>query len=517
MNGAELLLKTAIEAGVEICFANAGTTELYLVAAFDSVQGIRPILGLFEGVCTGAADGYGRMKQRPAMNLLHLGPGLANGIANLHNARRAGTPVLNVIGEHATWHRQYDPPLNMDIGSLAKTVSGWHRVSESAGDIARDTAEAVSATLYGQISTLIVPSDYQWSECTANPYRIPSFRFDEPDSKVIEEAATLIRKSTKPALLLGGSALRLNGLDAAARIQAATGCDLLSVTFPAYHDRGEGLPVLTRLPYFPEQVLPVLAGYDSVVLAGATEPVSSFGYPGVSSRFLKEEQTRIRIDGAQQDPADALSALADMVVSPFSPSRRSKDPVLARLELPAVPSGTLDPKKLCAVIAALQPEDCIVVDEGICSSFWYQMLAPTLRRHSYLTLTGGSIGMGMPCALGAALACPERKVINIQADGSAMYTLQALWTQAHTQADVVTLICSNRKYFTIEFECRRAGCIPGADAMDLIGIDHPPVDWVRLGRGMGVRAVSVATAEELASELKSALKESGPHLIEVVI
>jgi len=274
---------------------------------------------------------------------------------------------------------------------------------------------------------------------------------------------------------------------------------------------------LTRVPYFPELALPTLAGYDSVIFAGAPEPVSFFGYQGGSSQLLREEQARLRIDETGQNPVDALTALADLLVSAHAPSRRSEGPVRARLDLLEMPTGELDPDKMCAVIAALQPDDCIVVDEGLCSTFKYNLIANTVRRHSYLTLTGGSIGQGMPCALGAALACPDRKVINIQADGSAMYTVQALWTQAHTGANVVTLICSNRKYFTIEFECRRAGYPPGPSAMDLMKIDQPNIDWASIGRGMGVPAVSVTTAEELALKLEDALKESGPYLIEIVL
>src|SRR5512135_166615 len=157
MNGANLLVKTAIRMGIEVCFANAGTTEMPIVVALDSTPGIKASLGLFEGVCTGAADGYGRMLDKPAMTLLHLGPGLANGIANLHNARRARSPVLNVVGEHATWHRPTDPPLAMEIEGLAKTVSGWRRTTSSPAEIALDLASAVTATRVGQVATLIVP------------------------------------------------------------------------------------------------------------------------------------------------------------------------------------------------------------------------------------------------------------------------------------------------------------------------------------------------------------------------
>jgi len=516
MNGAEIILKTARDAGVEICFANAGTTELTLVAAFDTVSGIRPVLGLFEGVCTGAADGFGRMKQKPAMTLLHLGPGFANGIANLHNARRARTPVFNIIGQHASWHLTADPPLNMDIACLVKTVSGWQRSSRSVNALAQDTADALAASLYGQISTIIVSADYQWSEYEGKSVKMPHFEFDSFDQKKIEAAAKLIKKSTKPALVLGGRTLRKPGLTTAAKIKAATGCDLLMVTFPAYFDSGEGSPLLKRIPYFPEQASALLGEYDSFILVGAEEPVALFGYKGGKSHYLANSQKWIRIDTEKQDAAAVLQALAEELGA--SSSKDNISSLLAKYELPPPPTGKLTAQKMCAAIAALQPENCIIVDEGVTSSASYYSIAPTLKPYSHLTLTGGAIGQGMPCALGAALACPDRKVINIEADGSAMYTLQALWSQAHEKTNVITLICSNRKYFTIEYECLRAGYSSlGKEAKALMSLDNPPLDWVKLSRGMNVPAVSVSTAEELVKELKAALNQSGPHLIEVVL
>jgi acetolactate synthase I/II/III large subunit len=515
MNGAEMVLQTAKNAGVEICFANAGTTELSLVAAFDTIGGIRPVLGLFEGVCTGAADGYGRMARKPAMTLLHLGPGFANGIANLHNARRARTPLLNIIGEHASWHLASDPPLNMDIAALAGTVSGWQRTSRSADTLAQDTAEALAAARCGQIATLIVPADYQWAECKEGKITVPQSGFAAPNVRKIEQAAELIRKSVKPAIILGGSTLRKAGLGAAAKIKAATGCDLLMATFPAYFDSGAGFPLLKRIPYFPEMVLKLLGEYDAFILAGADTPIAFFGYPGGQSSLLSENQKSIRIDEGNQDAEAMLQLLAETL---GASAKTDVSSVLAKYEAPEMPSGSLNPQKMCAVIAALQPENCIVVEEGVTAAFAYYSLAPKLKPYSHLTLTGGAIGQGMPCALGAALACPDRKVINIEADGSAMYTLQSLWSQAHEKANVTTIICSNRKYFTIEYECRRAGCAklgPGSRA--LIDLTDPPLDWVSLGRGMNVPSVPATTAEELAKELRQALNEPGPHLIEAIL
>jgi acetolactate synthase-1/2/3 large subunit len=517
MIGAEIILRTAADAGVEICFANAGTTELPLVAALDAVKSIHPVLGLFEGVCTGAADGYARMKEKPALTLLHLGPGFANGIANLHNARRAGSPMLNIVGQHATWHIAADPLLNMDIASLAKTVSGWYRQSESAEDLSRDTAEGLAACSCGRISTLVVPSDVQWTEQKWEKAGIPQSAFDQIDEAAIGEARVLLAGARKPALVLGGRALRAPGLRAAARIQAKTGCDLLRITFPAYCDAGVGLPVVRPIPYVPAEARALLNPYDCVILAGTDEPVAFFGYRDGKSFLLSPDQRRSRIDTDRQDSAVALEALAEVLDGPAN--REETGRVLARHVLPELPSvGPLNPEKMCAIIAALQPEDAIIVDEGVTSTAPYYSFAPFLKRHSQLFLTGGAIGEGIPLALGASLACPDRKVINIEADGSAMYTVQALWSQAREKANVITVICSNRKYKIIELECLVAGYGSlSPEVKGLISLAGPALDWVSLSKGLGVPAVSAATTEELAAAFKAALNGSGPHMIDALL
>ncbi len=515
MNGAELVLKTALAAGVDICFANPGTTELPFVGALDTVPGIRAVLGLFEGVCTGAADGYGRMLGKPAMTILHLGPGLANGIANLHNARRAHTPILSLTGEHASWHRSADPPLRMDIEALAGTVSGWQRTCESAADLSRDTAEAVAAAMRGQIAELIMPHDCQWSECPDETIITHDFSFDPLDDAAIESAARLLRTDTKSLMLLGGRALLRPGLQAAARIRAATGCDLLAETFPAHMERGMGIPPVDRFPYFPEHAATVLSKYQMVVLAGTSEPVAFFGYPNMISRLLSEKQQTCSLVGPGGNVCDALEHLADAVDAP-----RTMPDVAAttrRLQ-PQLPVGKITRNELAAILAALQPENAIVVDESVTASMAHYLLTATAEPHSLLTLTGGSLGMGMPCAVGAALACPDRPVIGFQADGSAMYTVQALWTQAREALDITTLICSNRSYDILKLELVRAGHAPnGQNALALTDLKNPSIDWVNISQGMGVPAVYVDTAEQLAKELARALREPGPHLIEVAL
>ncbi len=515
MNGAEMLVRTAVDAGIEVCFANAGTTEMPIVMAFDAVPGIRPVLCLFEGVCTGAADGYGRMREFPAMTLLHLGPGFANGIANLHNARRARTPIVNVIGDHATWHAAADAPLTMNIEGLAETVSGWVCMSGDADTISQDMADTISVALQGQVSTIVVPQDHQWMQCTDDSIVLPYFAYDPVDKGRIEEAARFIKSSQKTAIIMDGKALRKRGLHAAARIKAAAGCDLISVTFPSCMDRGAGLPSLPRIPYFPEQAAGMLSGYDTIIFAGAKEPVAFFGYENGISYLLDDDSRRIHITGDRQNPAEAMEALADALGAPSAETALRETG--AAYSVPPLPEGKLTPEKACTVLAALQPDNAIIVEEGLTSGFAYYPQAASLAPHSFFTITGGAIGQGIPCATGAALACPDRYVINLEADGSAMYTVQGLWTQAREDLNVTTLICSNRSYFILQVEMMRAGITsPGQHAMSLCSLSSPTIDWVSLSRGMGVPAESVEHAEDLARELKKALEEPGPHLIEMV-
>ena len=513
MNGAEIILKTAAGAGIDVCFTNPGTTEMPLMCAFDAVSGITPHLGLFEGCCTGAADGYGRMAGKPAMTLLHLGPGLGNGIANLHNARRGGTPVLNVIGEHATWHRKVNAPLTMDIESLAQTVSGWQRTCTSVEKVSQDTAEAVAAALKGQVATLIVPSDVQAAECT----REEICRIEPADPAIdgasVHQAAEALRSNLETALILGGRALSKEGLTAAERIRAKTGCDLLAERAPARIEKGAGLPKVDTIPYFPRQALERLAQYRVAVLAGADEPVTFFGWPGYPSRLLEKTEHICRILADNNALVQALSDLADAL---DAPGAAASDPDRKQGNKLNLPEGVLTADKACIILAALQPETAIVVNESITSGGAYLSLASDAPPHTMMALPGGSIGYGIPCSVGSAVACPQRPVIDFQADGSAMYTLQGLWMQAREALNVTTLICSNRSYQILKVELRRAGVTtPGRHLRQLTPLDSPAIDWVAVSQGLGVPAVSVARCEDMIKELRKALEEQGPHLIEL--
>ena len=512
MTGADILIKTALACGIEICFANAGTTEIPLVVALDRQPGIAAVLGLFEGVCTAAADGYGRMKNSPALALLHLGPGFANGIANLHNARRASSPVINLIGEHATWHKAADPPLAMSIERLTSTVSAWERTADSVETLSNDMAEAVRASRKGQVASLIVPNDVQLAQIPEVKIHRLALSSQLPNRNLIDASARVLReKGHRAALLLGGPGLFGRGLEVAGSISAATDCLLLS-SRAGRVDRGAGLPLVQRIPYFSKIAIRELTSrIDTVVVVGSQDPVTFFGYPGIPSYIFGSDKEVVRPWKQGQDVIPVLEALHDAVGG-----NRRKGTAVSGLSRPELPGGRLTAEKACRVLAALQPEGCIVVEEGISSALAYYPLTEHLPYFSLLGVSGGATGYGLPCAVGAALACPDRKVITLEADGSALFTVQALWTQAQQGLDIVNLILSNRSYNSVKVELLRGGMnTAGPTSRALTEIDHPPIDWLSLAKGFGLHATAVETAGGMAAELKRSLSEKGPSLIEV--
>lgn len=515
MNGAEIIIKTAVAAGIDICFANPGTTEMPLVAALDTVPGIRAKLGLFEGCCTGAADGYGRMAEKPALTLLHMGPGLANGIANLHNAYRAGTPVVNIVGDHASWHKPLDAPLTMNIEALAGVIPGWQRTCTSVATASEDMAEAISAALSGQVSTLIVPHDIQWSDIRDDVIHTPFFSYDPIDEGAVQAAVECLNGDGKTLIILGGSALKDAGLKAAERIRQKTGCELFYDTFPARIERGVGRPAVKRVPYFPEHASERLAQYQSVITIGTKPLVSFFGYKDIDCRIMGNHQKLVKLNPGKQDHRRVLEYLADRVGAEDDASEKASQEPRADTVLP---EGNLTGKRICRILAALQPEHAIIVEEAVTSGGTYNSVSAKAPPHSLLTLTGGSLGQGMPCAVGAALACPDRPVVSFQADGAGMYTMQSLWMQAREALNVTTLICSNRSYDILKMEYQRAG-IPvfGKNAASLMSLDNPCIGWTKLSEGMGVSAVTVNSCAQLIAEMKNAFTSKGPHLIEMVL
>lgn len=514
MNGAESLVSTLVACGVDVCFTNPGTSEMHFVAALDKVDGMRAILGLFEGAVTGMADGYGRMKEKPAATLLHLGPGLANGLANLHNARRAATPIVNIVGDHATYHAQYDAPLASDIAGFARPVSAWVHTSMSPKTIGADGARAVQAARAapGQIATLILPADTAWLEADRAASALPVAEPAPVSDRAIDEAAQMLRNGKRTAILLRGAVLKAAGLETAGRIRAKSGARLMCDTFAPRLARGAGFVGVERIPYFAEQIIDFLKDVEQLILIGSKPPVSFFAYPGKPSWCVPETCKILYLAHAHEDGAAALEALADTIHAPRTPAER------VALALPELPRGHLNAYVAGQVIGHFLPEGAIVSDESATAGLGVAMFTATARAHDLLSLTGGSIGQGVPLATGAAVACPDRKVVCLQGDGGAMYTLQALWTQAREKLDVTTVIFANRSYAILNVELMRVGAEnPGPKALSLFDLRNPELSWVSLAQGMGVEASRATTAEELAEQFSSAMAGRGPRLIEAVI
>ena len=508
------LLEGAVRAGVDVCFANPGTSEIDLVSVIDDVPEMRTVLALFEGVCSGMADGYGRMLDKPALALYHMGVGIANAGANLHNARRAHTPVVNIVGDHATHHVAYDAPLGSDVESLARPVSNWVGIPTSPEDLLKLTQQAIveSMRLPGGVSTVIMPSDLARAQ-TGQIENFPMPSAASPAlSEDIERAAEVLRGDGKAALYLGGRALRHEGLTAANRVAAATGCRVLSEPFPARTERGAGIPPVERLPYFPEDVLDRLKDVETLIVVGSTPPVSFFYYDGYPSSLVPKGCEVLPLAQPEHDLVTTLEQLAEAV------GARPDKPEAPELKIPDPPSGELDTKTMGQAIANLLPENAIIADESATSGGPAYYFTRTAQPHTSMTLTGGGIGLGLPLAAGAAIACPDRPVIAFEADGSGMYTNQALWTMARENLNVTTIICSNRAYQILQVELARAGTTnrrPKADSLTSLG--NPDINWAKLAEGMGVPGVQATTAESFHAELAKAIAERGPHLIEAVL
>ncbi|GAA3572848.1 acetolactate synthase large subunit [Amycolatopsis ultiminotia] len=513
MNGAQSLIRTLVDSGVEVCFSNPGTSEMHFVAALDSVPEMRGVLALFEGVVTGAADGYARITGKPAATLLHLGPGLGNGLANLHNTRRAHTPVVNVIGDHATYHKPLDAPLESDIDALTGWLEGWSRRSGHTKDVGADAAAAVAAAqdAPGRIASLILPADASWGEggetCAPIPPRAPQ----PVDATTVKAVAEALRSGEPVALLIGGDACHEAGLLATSRIAQATGAKAFTETFPARLERGAGLPNIERLGYLAEQAKYQLDGVRHLIIAGTRAPVSFFAYPGTPSELTPDGAQVHVLATPGQDVTTALGEVAALVAA-------DTEPALQEATRPAVPSGPLTPQNWVDAIGALLPENAVIVDETNTSGLLLPAATAGAPRHDVLTLTGGAIGYGMPVAVGAAVAAPRRPVINLESDGSAMYTISALWTQARENLDVTTVVLNNNAYAILRMELQRVGAAgDGPRAKDLLDLGRPDLDFVKIAEGMGVPATRATTAEELAEQFARAVAEPGPHLIDAAV
>ncbi|MCB1678720.1 MAG: acetolactate synthase large subunit [Halioglobus sp.] len=515
MNGAESLLNTLINNDITVCFTNPGTSEMHFVAALDEVEGMRCVLCLFEGVLSGAADGYARMARKPASTLLHLGPGLGNALANIHNAKKGHVPMVNIVGDHATYHLQYDAPLTADIEGIARPVSDWVHTARSPRDIARDTAEAIRQAGIGRVATLMLPADVSWGDnpdgpegavAVAPPAVVPSKRVDE--------AIARLRSGQNCMLMIGGREIDTQRGLMLSRIGKAAGARVCADVFPTRMARGAGTAALERLPYLAEMAIDSLKDIDQLLLIGAPSPVSFFAYPNVPSTLSPPGCEELLLAGPDDDIDQVLEDLLERL------DAVDVEPDVNPLTLPELPAGDLDAAKAGLTIAHFLPENAIVVDEANTSGLAFAPALAAAQMHDCLNLTGGSIGFGLPVAVGAAVACPERKVVCLEADGSAMYTIQALWTMARENLDITVVIFNNRKYAILELEFSRTGARggkPGPKAASTLAIGSPDMDFVAIAQGLGVQACRATTCEEFNRQFEEAVQAKGPRLIDAIV
>lgn len=522
MNGAEKLLETLISNGVEICFSNPGTSEMQLVSAIGDSEGMRPVLCLFEGVVSGAADGYARMRDKPAATLLHVGSGFSNSMANQHNAKRAHVPLLNIVGDHATYHLQYDSPLTADISAHAEICSDWVKTSTSADDLGDAGAEAIQAAMQGagKIATIIAPANHAWEATAKAAISLPLPAVATVEANIITEVCEALSNGKSSALFLGSRALRENSLNFAGRIAEKTGARILCETFPTRLQRGVGRVAVERLPYFAEQAEEFLKDFEQIIFVGCKPPVAFFAYPGKSSWLIDKRCKLITLTTVDQDQQAALEAIATQLGASQTPATTPPLPEEVRTAAIQGPlsSGDLTPLVMAQSISTLLPENAIISDEAATCGMTLFPATVNAPAHDWLTLTGGAIGQGLPLSLGAALACPDRKVIALQADGSAMYTVQALWSMARENTDVTIVLLNNSSYAILNIELSRVGAgTPTAKTLSMLDLSNPDISWVDIATGMGVPATRADTAEAFHQQFAAAMKNTGPQLIEAIV
>jgi len=514
MNGAESLVNTLADQGVEVCFANPGTSEMHFLAALENPR-MKSVLCLFEGVATGAADGWYRMRDKPASTLLHLGPGLANGLANIHNAKRASSGMVNIIGEHATAHLKYDAPLTSDIEGLARPLSHWIRRADSPASIALDTASAVAKASEhpGQIATLILPGDTSWGDAGEPPKTVrATIARKAPDQARVDHVAKVLKADGETLIILGNRAMRGQALELAGQVAAKTGARLATQFFSTRIERGAGRVPLERIPYAVPQAVAFLKGFRTIITVETGEPIAFFSYPDKPSLLKSPEAVVHGLVTTGEDSVLGLSMLLDALGGPKVAPRRQE-----RIDY-AVPTGKLEPTSIAHALAAAMPEHCILVDESLTTGRETMGLTAGALPHDTIQNMGGSIGYGTPVATGAALACPDRRVFCMVGDGSAMYTIQSLWTQAREGLNVTTIIFANHSYQILKTEFANMGFgAPGPQALAMIDIDKPRIDWVAMGTSMGVPSQRVTTAEDFHKSMVNSVREAGPVLIEVAL
>jgi len=510
MNGSECLVGTLINHGVDLLFTNPGTSEVGLLAEIGSSEQIRAVPVLFEGIAAGAADGYFRMTGRPAATMLHVGPGLANAWSALHNAAKARSGVVNIVGQLSEAHLELESPLKSDILALATSVSDVVRYPLSTARVGIDAKAAADAAKRGKVATLVMANDVGW--CDGAELATPPEAQDADTHGALDPAAmTALKQGPRTLLLLGGLALDVGAQRDAAAIASATGCSVMIEWASARCERGGDLPSWARIPYPVDEAVRALVAYDTIVLCGATEPIAFFNYCNSPSRLAAPSTRVIDLHPEGADERPALSAARRALAS--DPARPCHPPA-ARYTYGAPKS----PDPVSAAIAAALPQDAIIVNEAITSASDLFAASAAAPRHTWLDNLGGSIGFALPVSIGAAIGAPDRRVITLCGDGSTMYSPQGLWTIAREELDITVLVFANQAYKILVSELVRTSDTNLDDqAVSLLQLNNPEIRWTELAHSLGVASTRVSSCDQLKSALMSAFGTKGPRLIEVAI
>jgi acetolactate synthase-1/2/3 large subunit len=357
---------------------------------------------------------------------------------------------------------------------------------------------------------MILPSDTCWDEGGEVADALPVPAVPEAEMHAIRAAARVLREKRNVLILLGGSMALTEAAQAQAqRIVAHTGAHILAETSNSRFQRGRGRMQLEKVPYPADIAIKRLEKYEHLVLVGSKAPVGFFAYPNMPSKHYPEHASVTVLCRPEQDALAALIALAEEL---SAPAVAIPDPG----PRPEAGRGALSPEGLALTVAALMPEHSIIVDESVSYGRGFFPGTHAAPAHDWLQITGGAIGCGLPLATGAAIGGGGRRVINLQADGSAMYTVQALWTQAREKLPVTTVILANRKYQILLGEYQNVGANPGRTAMDMLDLGNPDIGWVGLANAMGVEAAQATTLDGLADLMKQSFSRKGPFLVELL-
>jgi len=517
MNGAQAFFKVLLDGGVDTIFGCPGTSEMQIIQELGQTN-VHAVLGLQENVVTGMAHGYGVMTGKPSLSLLHVACGISNGLANMHNGRRAGAPMVVFAGGVAANHEVNNPEHQMLLRpqQIAAAATDWQREALTSDLLADCAAEAlqVANTGYGKVAMVFGPAQTFWEEATIlEDQTRPPIPPRRVSASTIKEIAESIQSGKKTCLLLGGHALREEALEVAGRISAATGAELWQDYIVARLQRGAGRVPVKRIPYVVEAGVEALKDFEQIVLVGNQIPIPTFSYKGKPLTKVPEGCAIKTLGTTECDLLQALTDLADAVNAP------AKAPVHQDRAKGVAPTGVLNEAAICQSIVAAMPDNVIVVDEGNMESFNFPELTAGAAPHDFMQApTGGAIGAGASVAIGASVAAPDRKVVCLEGDFSLNLNIMSLWTMAKQNSNICLVIMNNGGSQALRMELARVR--PGDEtdkALDMLLIRDPEIDYVKIAEGNGLSATRATTAEEFHQQFVAAMKKKGPHVIDAQV